>query len=187
VASGGNGVTRKVTAVETTGAAEENNEDIGVLIPLARKDKAAAAQLWKLLEAQGNIDSFLHRSDMARHTERSMISAYNGTDVLGREMSERRLEQMRRELAGENSTPLETLLIERIVQCWFHVHQCEITLAQDHSEMTITIAAYHQKRLNSAHKRYLSAIKALAQVRKLQVPTVQVNIGDKQVNIVNEK
>ncbi len=34
-----------------------------------------------------------------------------------------------------------------------------------------------------AHKRYLSAIKTLAQVQKLQLPSVQFNVAEKQVNI----
>jgi hypothetical protein len=39
--------------------------------------------------------------------------------------------------------------------------------------------------LDRAHKRYLSALKALAQVRRLGVPRVQVNLGDKQFNIMS--
>ena len=37
--------------------------------------------------------------------------------------------------------------------------------------------------LDHAHRRYLSAIRTLAQVRKLLVPVVQVNIADRQVNV----
>ncbi len=42
---------------------------------------------------------------------------------------------------------------------------------------------FHQQRIERAQRRYLAAIKALAQVRKLGVPAVQVNIGDKQINV----
>jgi hypothetical protein len=41
----------------------------------------------------------------------------------------------------------------------------------------------HQKRIDHASRRYLAAIKAQAVVRRLQVPTMQVNIGEKQVNL----
>ena len=37
--------------------------------------------------------------------------------------------------------------------------------------------------MNAAHKRYLSAIKALALVRKLAVPAFQINLARKQVNV----
>ena len=39
------------------------------------------------------------------------------------------------------------------------------------------------KRLDRAQRRYLAASKTLAQMRKLRVPAVQVNIGEKQVNV----
>jgi hypothetical protein len=39
--------------------------------------------------------------------------------------------------------------------------------------------------MDRAHKRYLSALKALAQVRKLALPVLQVNIADKQLNVAN--
>jgi hypothetical protein len=37
--------------------------------------------------------------------------------------------------------------------------------------------------MDRAHRRYLSAIKALALVRRLAVPVLQVNIARKQVNV----
>jgi hypothetical protein len=35
--------------------------------------------------------------------------------------------------------------------------------------------------------RFLSAIRTLAQVRKLALPTLQVNIGQNQVNVAESK
>jgi hypothetical protein len=157
---------------------------IAALIPLARTDKKAAAQFWELLEAEGTQDNFLRGSDIAWQAERSLAELYAGKDdVLSCQMTERRLQLMRRELAGDNPTPLEKLLAQRIALCWFHVNLCEMSLAQKGREYSIAQATYHQKRLDSAHKRYLSAIKALAQVRKLQLPSVQINVGEKQINV----
>jgi hypothetical protein len=44
--------------------------------------------------------------------------------------------------------------------------------------------AFHQQRIERAQRQYLAAIRALAPVRKLGVPAVQVNIGEKQINVV---
>jgi hypothetical protein len=41
----------------------------------------------------------------------------------------------------------------------------------------------HRKRIEQAARRFLRAIKALAAVRRLQLPAMQVNIGEKQVNV----
>ncbi len=163
---------------------DKRTDQINGLIPKARTDAKAAAQFWELLEADGAQDHFLRSSDIAWQAERSLTELYTGKDdVLSEQMALRRLRLMRRELAGDNPTPLEKLLVQRIALCWFHVNLCEMSLAQKGREYSIEQATYHQKRLDSAHKRYLSSIKALAQVRKLQLPNVQVNIGEKQVNI----
>ena len=41
----------------------------------------------------------------------------------------------------------------------------------------------YQHWLDRAQKRYLTALKTLAQVRRLLVPVVQVNIAQKQINV----
>jgi hypothetical protein len=52
-------------------------------------------------------------------------------------------------------------------------------------EQAISEAAerMHQQRIERAQRRYLAAIKTLAQVRRMDLPTLQVNIGEKQVNV----
>ncbi len=90
---------------------------------------------------------------------------------------------MRQELAGDHASPLERLLVERIVMCWLDLQLCGKKMAEQHDFMPLDVAAYQHKRLEQAHKRYVSSIKALAEVRKLQLPTMQINIGQKQVNL----
>ena len=90
---------------------------------------------------------------------------------------------MTRELAGHAPTPLEALLVDRIVVCWMHLHYAETIYVQNMQDYSLTQAAFHQHRITTAHNRYLSAIRALAQVRRLQVPTVQVNIAREQLNV----
>ena len=50
-------------------------------------------------------------------------------------------------------------------------------------EFSLTQATFHQHRITVAHNRYLSAIRTLAQVRRLQVPAMQVNIAEQQLNV----
>ena len=157
--------------------------ELKTLIPKARTDAKAAAMVLQITREGGAFEHFVKSSDIAFQAEYSFIKSFAGDDELVKAMQAARLQLMREELAGDNPTPLEKLLAERIALCWLHLNICEITLAQKGHDMTLTVAAYQQKRLDRAHKRYLSAIKALAQVRKLQLPNVQVNIGEKQVNI----
>lgn len=80
-----------------------------------------------------------------------------------------------------NPTAIERLLADRAVLCWFQVHQTELIYASKDS-MTLTLAQHYQKSIDRAQRRYLSSLKALAEVRKLNV-TVQLNIARKQVNV----
>lgn len=91
------------------------------------------------------------------------------------------LKDMREELAGGNPSPLEKLGAERIASCWLQLHYAELLYNQELPNLTREQDEYHQKRLDRLHRRYLSAMRSLAQVRKLLKPKVaQINIGEKQ-------
>lgn len=93
------------------------------------------------------------------------------------EGARKRMIQIRNDLAPK--TALEKLLVERIIVCWLECHLVDmhVSVIQDPKVKNIYI-----KRQLSAHKRYLSAIKALAQIRKLEIGAIQVNIQTNQFN-----
>jgi hypothetical protein len=120
--------------------------------------------------------------DPANIAERRAVDLYaTGDDLLAREAIPRILEQMRSELEGGYSTPLERLLVERVVATWLQVQCYETLYAQNARKMTMVQSDYDQKRMDRAHNRNLSAVRALAQIRKMG-PTVQINIAEKQFN-----
>src|SRR5437899_2186525 len=80
------------------------------------------------------------------------------------------------ELAGPNPTPLERLLAERATNCWLQVYRYELAFEQAR-DLTIRQAEFHQRKIDGAHRRYLSALKTLATVRKLGLPAVQINVA----------
>ena len=120
--------------------------------------------------------------NLARHAENTLIRQFAVKDIAVGEGLRQKLEIMRGELAGPNPSALERLLAERIATCWLHVYQLETTYAGKDS-MSLELGNYYQKNIDRAHKRYLSAIKTLATVRKLALPVLQVNIAKKQVNM----
>lgn len=93
-----------------------------------------------------------------------------------------RLEQVRKELEGPTPTPMECLLAERAAFCWFAVNYYE-TLFTQATDLTLRQAEFHQRKIDRAHGRFLSALRTLAQVRKLALPALQVNFGANQVNV----
>ncbi len=45
------------------------------------------------------------------------------------------------------------------------------------------MSPHQQERIDRSRRRYLAAIRALAHLRRLQVPAVQVNVAEKQINV----
>jgi hypothetical protein len=143
-------------------------------------DESALPAVRKLLQDPVEVDRF--GGDLALQAEVSFIQAVVGKNLLWKEALTRKLKLLRAELAGPNPTPIECLLVRRVVACWLQVQDADIRYAQG-QDLSPECGEYYQKRMDHAHRRYLSALKTLALVRKLAVPVLQVNIAKKQVNV----
>ena len=130
-------------------------------------------------------------SDIAKRGHLILAETMAAGDPLMEEAILARLDFMRAEVAGENPTPLEVLLTERIVSAWLVVEVQEALLnaqLKRGSGVKRCPPSYLKLMigwLDSAHRRYLAAIKSLAQVRRLQsnTPGVQFNT---QINVSPE-
>jgi hypothetical protein len=145
-----------------------------------RGDATTLPVLRKMLEAPGAVDRL--GGDLAEQAIISLVRSAAGENLLFKEALTRKLELLRAELTGPAPTPLERLLAERVVACWLQVHDADIRFAKA-KDLGLKWGAYYQDRMDRAHRRYLSAIKALAAVRRLAVPVLQVNIAKKQINV----
>jgi len=118
-----------------------------------------------------------------------LTKTISASEPLMEEALEARLALMREEVAGENPTPLEVLLTERVVAGWLLVEVLEGLIsaqfykrAPKGSRVPPSYTLQMSRILESATRRYLAAIRELARVRKLQAGSpVQVNA---QVNIL---
>jgi hypothetical protein len=136
--------------------------------------------LRELLKAPEAVD--LCGGDLARLSQRTLIAKFSGKNLAFREALLRKLDVLRAELAGPEPTPVERLLAERVVSCWLHLHHLEQIYSQKDS-MSLELGDYYQRSIDRAHKRCLAAVKALAVVRRLAVPVLQLNFARRQVNV----
>ena len=125
--------------------------------------------------------------DVAQIAEDALIKKMTREeDLATKEIMRCQLEAMREEIAGENPSPLERLLAERIVATWLQIQLFEglYTSGMSKSSMTIAQGSFHQKRLEQTYRRHLSAIRALTQMRKpLKGASItKINIAEKQIN-----
>ena len=159
-------------------------EDYEEILDLAeRGDRSVLPRVREMLDKFPTIAAEV--GDLTRIAKGGMLDMLSENNVMIREAEERYLAGMVQEIAGPQATPIEKLLAEQIAVCWLHVRHVEIKYAHLKS-YTLSEAEYYHRCLDLSQKRYLRAIKTLAQIRKLGVPALQVNIaaeGGKQVNL----
>ena len=124
------------------------------------------------------------RGNMARTARESRLKQILGDKAQGTALAIRKkMQDIVKQVAGDKPTPLERLLAERVAMCWLDVQDHELRYSMLEND-TLTKYEWRSRMLDRAHHRYLAAIKALATVRKLSVPVLQVNIAEKQINTV---
>jgi hypothetical protein len=164
--------------------AKETRDAHAELLKLAERartgDETTVPQIREFLLRPGAVGAF--GGDLVEQVFVSMTKAIGGKNVAFREDVRRKLELLRVELLGNDPTPVERILVERVTACWLQVQDAELRAAQA-VDASIKQADFHQRRMDAANRRFLAAVKTLALVRKLAVPVLQVNIAKKQVNV----
>jgi hypothetical protein len=155
---------------------------LGDLMALAREgDENAALELRKVLDGSPDLAWSIIEGP-GKVAESALIDRITQKDNLAtKETLKHQLESMRIEVAGENPSPLERLLAERVVITWLQVQLFDAIYAFEMKDGNVRRGDYLQKCIDRAHRRHLSAVKALAQIRRMG-PTVQINIAEKQIN-----
>lgn len=123
--------------------------------------------------------------DMVEQAARMLIGKIASTHAIKASMT-RGWEQLPLDLARPSDGELERLLVQQVVVAWLHLGYVEYQYSAMTTLEGVTIrrAEYWERRLSAAQRRYLRATETLARVRRLQLPAVQVNIGNQQVNQV---
>jgi hypothetical protein len=142
-------------------------------------DTAALRRLRQILDAHPEVWKYV--GDLSALVERAWASALSGNNPLGVESMLRTAAERKKDLAGEHASALEVLHAEQVVSCWMETRYAEVALA-DQEKRSLKQAGYRLKRLESAQKRYLEALKELVTVRGLlpdgQVPAPALRLHE---------
>ncbi len=107
-----------------------------------------------------------HAGDLDRIVVRSWADLLGGNNPVSVESIKRQAEQMRTELEGDNPSALEKLLVANVIAHWLEVSHAQLSQS-DPGRAPADQNAHQLKRLESAQKRYLTALKALTTARAL--------------------
>ena len=127
-------------------------------------------------------------ADPVELARQALLKAVHGDQKLFQNLGRDILEAKERELAGPNPTPIELMLAQQAALCEMQLFHFERKYArrlnaQPDSTLGIAQEEFYHKQAARAQTRFQSALKCLAQVRRLQLPTMQVNIANRQVNL----
>jgi hypothetical protein len=173
-------------APASIGRSEASGDDDDTRATIERAiagDESVTDAARALVNASAPLARFV--GEMAGLVERGWVRRLAGQNILAREAMTLELARLKARLLGPTPTAIEQVLIDRVAACWVQANYFDATEAT-HGDRTFGQAELALKRQTMAHKRLLSALKTLAEVRRLMVPSVQVNIAEQQVNLAGE-
>ncbi len=148
-----------------------------------KEDKAALSQALQTHPAMWRA-----AGDLAEQAARKLAAGITATHAVRRSMLAG-YEQLQRDLLRPSDGELDRLLVQQVALSWLKLSLTEYEHAHYmlDSAQPIKRLEFWERRLSSAQRRYLRATETLSRVRRLQLPAVQVNIAEQQVNQVNTR
>jgi hypothetical protein len=167
-------------------APEEEDQLISAVERAFQAKKAAKEDLQlvrKFLIARPDFSKAVFDSVAAIQNELIANMMGGEQDVIKIAVAEYAL-SIRDDMGYHDAPIMEKLLIENIVTCWLRLQHYEQQVAfRMQGNHSLTVLEFWERRLSMAQRRYLSACETLAKIRKMAIPALQLNIGDKQVNV----
>jgi hypothetical protein len=169
---------RRMTSVcEPLPPVPEGKELQRVLELAERGDKRCMPQIRSLLadpdRALAWIDTL---GNIANHVRHQLLNQAFGKNILLKDLTSRRMNDMQEAIAGPDATPLELLLAERITLTWFALNIAEHSAANLNG-VDIPAADWRRRRLDSAAARFNAACTTLARIRRLARPRIQTLVN----------
>jgi hypothetical protein len=171
----------KASAIVDRDGRTWTQDELIALVSRAREDDPGALETleMKFSASQGWWSVFVRAP--AEQAEEALISA-SATTEFGRLAVRNILALTRNELAGPKPTPLVRLAARNAALCSLEADLAHRSSATWLAKNELPAEAL-QRWLDRADARFRKALKCLADLQRLQLPTVQVNVGGQQVNI----
>jgi hypothetical protein len=140
-------------------------------------DRAVIPKLRELLRSPEGQD-LVRGTNWDRVVRTAWVGAIekNTEGLAFRVSTELQMDQLEKELAGDNSTLMERLVIKRVVICWVALQYAESQRAlyiKVSDKPSRDIRKLNDQRCERLQRMYLASIKSLAQVKRLRMPTLQ--------------
>jgi hypothetical protein len=169
----GRGATMAITK-DTAGA-----ERIDLFRKAEAGDAKAAAELFALYKKNGALDALL---DIAYQVEFDYAQARSYRNRVLEAAIRHRSEKMRKDLTGDDDTPLERLLIERVIVCQHDLSDAAAQAARL-EPCAMEKHEHYSRTVDRAQRRYLMAVRELGIARRLRLPTRAVQESETRLRL----
>ena len=155
----------------TTTTAPKQDEILERLQRLVERAEQGDASVLGELRAALDRNAWIWEryGDLAQQSQAAWLQLIAGSNLMLQESTRRKAEQLRLEPTGPGPSPVERLLVERVIACWLQTNYADAAYAQlkGNAPGQHTAAL---RRQNSAQQRYLQSMQALVTIRKLLRP-----------------
>jgi hypothetical protein len=149
-----------------------------------RGDEAACRQITLAYDEVGLWEKLTGLAESVEFAFLDLIAPKSQGHLFTRKALQRDIARRKAALLGADPSPLERLLVERVVANWLACQQADTLYAYTLAESTpLAKAEYLGRQSERANRQLLRSVKTLATVRRLLKPVVQVNIADQQINV----
>ena len=157
-----------------------SEEDAERFDALASKSKGGKEQLTILRRYPA---AAAQAGELSRHVAARIIGRMStASDSIEAECFRQRCAEIRRDLHYDEAPAVERLLIDRIVVTWLHLQN--VDSIRQGGDLSLTKAAYYNRAVSLAQADHVRALLALAKVRRLALPAVQLNVSTgNQLNV----
>jgi hypothetical protein len=156
---------------EATGGAAAAPDPVGELVELVRRAEAEGDAVLPQVRAyfDEHPDVATKMGDVAASARLALIDLAVGGQVVLKEATLRRANELEAELAGPDAAPLEKVLAGHVGTCWLAAAEAELTAANARGAPPAR-ADFLDRRRDRARKRLESAARTMALVHKLLRP-----------------
>src|SRR5262249_54018333 len=146
-----------MTSELTTVSSIYTDELKGLMNRAQKGDYGAQTELRALLDQRSDLWQTV--GDLSKHAELNILRLAAGDDYLTQEAMRRMLGKRREDVAGPSPSVVEKMFVERVGVCWLHVNYRKIESPRGREKKNPPREVSVQGRLDSANRRYLTALR----------------------------
>lgn len=163
---------------------ESEHEQLMGLIKRTDKENPKPEDLAEMRKLLDENDGLVKINNITKKVFDRAVQICSKSELV-RELFSRQIKEKRKELGIETALPIERILIDQVVICWFRLNQMELIHTdktyESHSTET---GLYWEKRLSGAQRRFIKACETLAKVQK---HLAEANLREQQAQISRGK